>query len=87
MAYTIFKKAEAKMNQSEMRQIAIGATRSQLRRLNIDPRKASSDDALEALDDIYRVEPELIASLWYGNASDNQIRLFRREWEKWLKPQ
>jgi hypothetical protein len=73
------------MKQSEMRQIAIRATRSQARRQGIEPETVDADAALRILDDIYRVDPEVIASIWYGNASDNQIKQFKQEWRKWIK--
>ena len=69
------------MKLATMRRVAQGAARSQMRRQGIDPKQASAEDALRVLDDIYRVDPELIAALWYGQASDNQIRLFEREWK------
>jgi len=71
------------MKKEKARRIAAGAARSQLRRWGIDPKTVDAASALRVLDDIYRVDPELIASLWYGEASDNQIRLFKKEWIKW----
>jgi hypothetical protein len=69
------------MTQAEMRSIAIRAIRSQARRQGIEPETIDADAALRILDDIYRVDPEIIASVWYGQASDNQIREFKREWK------
>ena len=69
------------MNQAEMRQIATRAIRSEARRTGRNPESLDADTALRILDDIFRIDPEIIASLWYGNASDNQLRLFKREWK------
>lgn len=75
------------MMKAEQRQIAQGAARSQLRRLQIDVQSASADDALTVLDDLYRSEPDLIASIWYAQASEHQIKLFCQEWKKQFLPQ
>ena len=69
------------MNQAEMRQIALRAARSRMRMMGIEPESSDSDDALAVLDDSYRVAPDTIAAIWYGNASDNQIKMFKREWK------
>lgn len=71
------------MNKKEMRETAIGAARSQARRNGCRPENLSAKEALGVLDDIYRVDPQVVASIWYGNASDNQIKLFCREWNAW----
>ena len=71
------------MTLTEKRQIAIQAARSYLRKQGVNPIQASADDALEALDDCYRLDAQAIASLWYGQTSEWQIRLFRKEWEQW----
>jgi hypothetical protein len=70
------------MNQQEQRQTAIRAARSQARRAGIDPAKLDGRGALAVLDDLARVDPALIAASWYGAASDNQVKLFVREWSK-----
>jgi hypothetical protein len=68
------------MNQQQKRQIAIRATRSQARRIGVDPAAIDGRGALVVLDDLARVEPDLVASEWYAAASDNQVKLFVREW-------
>jgi len=75
------------MNMKEKRAIALGAARSQLRRLGTSlDRSVAFHSVLEVLDDLHRSEPDLIASQWYANASDNQIKLLRREWRKqWMR--
>lgn len=71
------------MIKAEMRRVAIGAARSEMRRMGVDPSTQSQQDALLVLDDLARLHPELIASYWYQNASDAQRRLFDREWRRW----
>jgi len=69
-----------KYTQAEQRQIARSATRSQLRRNGTDPETVTVAVALIVLDELARRDSSLVASIWYENASDNQIRLFKREW-------
>lgn len=65
-------------SKSQQRRYAIGAARVEMSRTG----KVSRDpnDALAVLDDLLRQDPGLEASIWYANATDNQIKLFRREW-------
>jgi hypothetical protein len=71
----------------EKRSIALGAARSQLRHVGMIPdRSVPFDDVLKVLDDLHRVEPDLIASQWYINASDRQITLLRRDWNRQFEP-
>ncbi len=74
------------MTKAEQRRIALGAVRAHLRRLgiNVDP-FVPFNDVLVVLDDLYRAEPELIASQWYASATDHQITLLRREWKQAVK--
>jgi len=76
-----------RMNMQEKRAIALGAARSQLRRLGTPlDHSVAFHSVLKVLDDLHRSEPDLIASQWYANASDNQIKLLRREWRKqWMR--
>jgi phenylpyruvate tautomerase PptA (4-oxalocrotonate tautomerase family) len=69
-----------KYTQTEQRQIARSATRSQLRRNGTDPETVTVAVALMALDEISRRDSSLVASIWYAGASENQIRLFKMEW-------
>jgi len=62
--------------------MAIGAARSEIRKHGDNPKDYGAGHALAVLDDIARAEPDLCASLWYLEASDNQIALFRREWKR-----
>lgn len=75
------------MNQTEYRKIALGAIRSQARRQHIDPTTMSADDALAVMDDISRVDPQIYASVWYDQASDAQMKQFKREWNAWKRSQ
>ena len=65
---------------AEQRKIAIAAVRSEMRRYGDDPKQKSAEFALTVLDDIARSEPGKVSAQWYINASNNQIRLFEREW-------
>lgn len=73
------------MNQTQKRQTAISAARSELRAAGDDPATIDAATALTVLDDLARQEPNLTAAVWYMEASDNQIRTFRREWAAWQR--
>lgn len=70
------------MKNQEMRKVAHGTIRSEIRRQKRDPSHLSSKDALVVLDDLCRAEPALVASMWYAKASENQIKLFKQEWKR-----
>jgi hypothetical protein len=75
------------MTKAEQRRMALGAVRVQLRRMGVSvDANTSFRDVLAVLDDLYRAEPELIASQWYASATDHQITLLRREWKQAVKP-
>lgn len=75
------------MNMQEKRSIALGAVRSQLRRLGIPiDQSVSFDNVLGVLNDLYLSEPDLIASQWYITASDYQITQLRRDWKRQFPP-
>ncbi len=71
------------MKKAKQRHIALGAVRSQLRRMgvSIDP-FVPFKDVLAVLDGLNRAEPELIVSKWYAQATYYQIKLLRREWKE-----
>lgn len=77
------------LNLSIQRAIAISAARTQLRLIGLLHEdlvyKTRSDEALEVLDDLLRKNNRLIASIWYKNASEYQLRLFRRDWRRWQR--
>lgn len=64
---------------AEKRKIALGAARSQIRKLGID---FTLNNAEVVLDEMARTKPSLIASQWWLTASDYQYKLFRREWNR-----
>ena len=74
-----------KMTQKEQREIAAGAARSQLRKMGFELKNATADSAFATLDDMTRTEPNLIASKWYLNASENQFKLFESEWKSTIE--
>ncbi len=75
------------MNMKEKRSIALGAAKSQLRHLGVSlERIVPFDDVLCVLDDLYKAEPDLIASQWYANASEYQLTLLRRDWNRQFEP-
>ncbi len=71
------------MTQREKRRIALGATRSEARRKNLDPTTLKAEDAIKVLDDLSRKEPDLLACQWYTAASERQMKTFKREWNAW----
>jgi hypothetical protein len=75
------------MHFDEARAVTLGAVRSQMRRLGIDVIGASVDDAYTVLDDICRQDRSTIAGDYYTMAlvSDNQMRLFARDWRRWQR--
>lgn len=75
--------AEKKRSKAKERAIALSAVRGTARHRQIDPVTLTVDDALAILDDLNRVEPELVACQWYSTRSDRQHRLFCQEWAAW----
>lgn len=69
----------------EMRRIALSAARASLRNKGIDPMDVQAYSGLAALDDLCRTDTDTLAAVWYENASENQIILFKREWRKWQR--
>lgn len=68
------------MNTQKRRETAIRAARAQLRSSG---QPMTLDNAERTLDDIARTQPQLVAAQWWQTASNNQIKLFRREWRRW----
>lgn len=60
---------------------AISAVRGELRHMGLDPVKCSAEYAECVLDDMGR--KGIAAGLWFWSASDNQVKKFRKGWEKW----
>jgi hypothetical protein len=72
-----------KFSKAVKRDVALSAARAQMRRMGMAPETKTAEDALKVLDDLARVEPFLMAVSWYTEANENQIRLFKKEWEEW----
>ena len=70
---------------AELRGLAIATARAQFRIMGLKAEDMTADDALTVLDDLLRDQPHLWASIWYDEASDNQIKLFKREWATWVR--
>lgn len=75
------------MTLAEQRAIALGAVRSQLRCMQLDPLAMSAEDAHVIVDDIARQWPDLVVSQWYRSASSYQMQLFYAEWKQWQREQ
>lgn len=75
------------MTQAQQRAIAVQAVRSYLRSMGINPASCTAHDAHQALDDVSRGFPELVASHWYRDASHRQVVLFYADWNRWLEEQ
>ncbi len=71
------------MNLTERREIAAAAVRHVARKQGEEPSTLSADQALSILDGVMRSEPASIASVWYENATEHQILLFKQEWRAW----
>lgn len=73
--------------QEDLRNTALGAARSYLRRAGIDPMSVGPDSAFAALDDLMRLDGGLDAAIWWMNAvsDDDEIKRFKREWKRWQK--
>lgn len=67
------------------REIAIGAVRSEIRKQGFIAERQSARTALAVLNEIALRNPELRASSWYLNCTDNEICLFVRDWNTWAK--
>lgn len=65
---------------SEARKIAAGAARSYLRQQGIDPKTVGHETAEAALDDLCRIDGNTVAAMFWFLASENQIKIFRKEW-------
>lgn len=73
---------------AEVRSLAMGAARSKARAIGMKPEECSADDMLAILDDIAREHgTKNWASKWYLEASETQIKLFRKEWKQWIREQ
>jgi len=71
------------MTLNEKREIALGTVRSIARSHGHEPSAVSVEKALMMLDDEMRQHPDTVASVWYENATEHQIILFKQEWRRW----
>jgi len=72
-----------KQTRKELRQIALGAVRSELRKQGRSPQAVDANVAYAVLDNIFRTDKQSLAAVWYDTASDNDRNKFFREWEKY----
>ena len=70
------------MNAATRREIAMRAVRAQLRALGIDPATATAYDIEAVISDM---PADTVAGAFYRDASDNQWRLFLREFRAWQR--
>jgi len=71
--------------QAKAREIALGAVRSYLRKMDIDPTTIDGDRALQSLNDLAMLSTATIAGHFGHFASLNQLDLFVRDWNHWRK--
>ena len=78
-----------KRSSDEVREIALGAVRSQCRKNGFDPAELDANEALKVLDDFIRTWEMngTYAQNFAYHASDHQIELFKQDWENWRKEQ
>lgn len=79
------QRGDGEMTQAERRNITLGAVRSYIRENGANPVDMSAEEAWQYLDNLAREEPLLIASKFYLECSENQWKLFRREWKCWRR--
>jgi hypothetical protein len=68
------------MDKKNMRYDALRTARSILRELQVEA--ADVQEAFKVLDDLNRREPEKVASIWWRQANESQIKKFATEWRK-----
>ncbi len=74
------------MNLDTQRSLAVAAARSQLRENGFnDLHKLDTKEFLAVLDDLSISNPALIVSRWYLGASENQIKLFKKDIRRWKR--
>lgn len=69
----------------EGRGYALSAARASLRDLGRNPVTETAQNALAVLDDMARQTPDLEFAKWYKDASENQLKLFGRDWRRWQR--
>lgn len=68
--------------QTTRREIAVRATRAQMRALGIDPARAAEYDIEAVISDM---PDNTMAGAFYRDASDNQWKLFLRDFRRWQR--
>ena len=59
---------------------ALSAARGELRHQGLEPSECTVADAEQVLDDMAREGKT--AGIWFWNATDTEIKRFRKEWKK-----
>ncbi len=70
---------------AELRREALEYARGQLRRLGENPEKASAEDAARVVDELAFCKPQSPIAKWWLASSENQYKLFCREWRAWCR--
>jgi hypothetical protein len=73
--------------QEQAREIAIGAVRSYMRSMSIEPSSQTSDQAYASLNDLAMQDGGTVAGHFSRFASINQLDLFVKDWNRWQKNQ
>jgi len=71
--------------QADARDISIGAVRSYLRSMQIDPVTVNGDSALQSLEDLAKIDEKTISGHFMRYASINQLNLFVKDWNRWVR--
>lgn len=61
----------------------LSAVRGEMRHVHFRPEDADSDGMIRFVDDLARRDPDGGIGRWYLGASENQIKLFCRDWRRW----
>ena len=77
--------AQAKMTETEMRQVAAQATRAFMCSHMLDPMKFAGGDAYSVLTDVVEKYPFSTTARWFFSTGFRNADLFREEWEAWRK--
>lgn len=77
-------KTNNRKTKAELRAIAIGAVRSEIRSQGRDPESVFALDAYDILDGMCQdpQHKDKLFKIWWEAATDNQYQLFLREWRK-----
>lgn len=73
--------------QTKAREIALGAVRSYLRKMDIDPVSVTGEQAYQSLFDLAAIDETTVAGHFARYSSVNQLNLFVKDWNRWQKEQ